>query len=97
MNYEKQLEYQIDIAETYNGLGQLYYDMADYQKSIDCYTNAIKIKESMNDPQGLAIAYYNFGTTHTSLGNYQLALEQFQKALKTFEKIGNNEGIANVV
>lgn len=86
---------QLDIAKTYNGLGQLYFDIADYQKSIDCFTNAIKIRESINDPEGLAIAYYNFGRTHTNIGNYQLALEQFQKALKTFEQIRHPEGIAN--
>jgi tetratricopeptide (TPR) repeat protein len=60
---------QPDIAETYSGIGQVYYNMADYQKSIDCFSNAIKIKESINDPVGLAIAYYNFGRTHTSMNS----------------------------
>lgn len=85
---------QSDIAITYNKIGRLYYDIADYQKSIDCYTKSIKIRESINDPSALAIAYLNFGGTCISIGNYQLALEQFQKALQTFEKIGNSEGIA---
>ena len=85
---------QIDIADTYNKIGQLYYDLADYQKSIDCYTNAIKIRELINDPYGRAIAYINFGVTLSNIGDYQLALEQFQKGLKTFEQINDQEGIA---
>lgn len=83
-----------DIAKTYNGLGQLYYNIADYPKSTDCFTKEIEIKESMNDPEALAIAYYNFGNTLNNIGEYQPALEQYQKALKTFEQIGKQEGIA---
>lgn len=94
LELRKTIGNQSDIATTYNKLGRLYYDKADYQKSIDCYTNSIRIKELINDPFALAIAYLNFGGTCISIGNYQLALEQFQKALQTFEKIGDNEGIA---
>lgn len=94
LEMRKALGIKNDIAKTYNGLGQLYFEISDYSKTIDCYTKEIEIRESINDPYGLAITYLNFGRTHTSIGNYQLALEQFQKALKTFEKIGNNEGIA---
>lgn len=86
---------QEDIAVTYNRIGRLYYNLADYQKSIECYTKAITIRETLNDPEGLAVAYYNFGRTLTNIGNYQPALEQFQKALQTFEKTKNDEGIAN--
>lgn len=85
---------QEDLAATFNRIGRLYYNLADYQKSIECYTKAITIRESLNDPEGLAIAYYNFGNTYTYIGDYQQALEQFQKALNTFEKIGEKEGIA---
>lgn len=86
---------QEDIAVTYNRIGRLYYDLADYQKSIECYTKAITIRETLNDPYGLAVAYYNFGRTLTNIGNYQTALEQFQKALQTFEKVNDDDGIAN--
>ncbi len=95
LDFRKGIGNKQDIADTYSGIGQLYFNFADYQKSIDCFTKEIEIKESINDPQGLAIAYYNFGRTLTSIGNYQSALEQFQKALKTFEQINHQEGIAN--
>lgn len=95
LELRKKIGFQPDIAKSYNFLGQIYFDLADYSKSIDYYTKEIEIRESIKDPEGLAIAYYNFGRTHINIGNYQLALEQFQKALKTFEQINHQEGIAN--
>ncbi len=84
-----------EVAQTYNGLGGLYFDDAQYEKAIECYKKEIEIKEAIHDkPDYLALAYLNLGRAHIALSNFQLALEQYQKALRTFESINNEKGIA---
>ena len=95
LELRKKIGDNFDIAITYNGLGQLYYEIADYTKAKECYKKEIEIKDALNEPDRLAIACYNFGNLLLNLGDYQFALEQYQKALNTFEKINHQEGIAN--
>lgn len=84
-----------EIAKIYNSLGDIYYDDAKYNKAVEYYKKEIEVKEAMHDePQYLAIAYLNLGSTFIALSEFQQALEQYQKALRTFESIGVEEGIA---
>lgn len=95
LDLRKQLGDKLDIAQTYNFLGRIYYDDARFTEAVECYEKEIGIKEEIGKGSRLlAVAYQNLGNTQFAIGNYQLALEKTQKALKLFEGGGYEDGVA---
>ncbi|CAF4886178.1 unnamed protein product, partial [Rotaria magnacalcarata] len=63
--------------------------MGDYQKALEFYERAHKIKHSAlppNHPE-LAISYNNMGAMYKKMGIYSKALEFYERALKIRQEI----------
>ncbi len=51
-------------------------DIADYQRAIDDYTQALNISPDYAD------AYYNRGIAYYDLGNYQSAIDDYTRSIE---------------
>jgi len=60
---------------TYYNLGGCYYDLKDYRRAIDYYTQTLQINPDNLD------AYYNRGTSRSRLDDYQGAIEDYTKVI----------------
>ncbi|HTA63033.1 MAG TPA: tetratricopeptide repeat protein, partial [Bacteroidia bacterium] len=58
------------------------------------YLASLKIKEAINDQQGIAYCYNNIGLIYDIQGNYPLALKNYFAALKILETINDKQAIA---
>jgi len=105
-NYDKSKEFYqktIKIAEniqdtsllskSYNGLGQIEFNLANFENALKYINKTIKLKESTND-KGQAIAYNTLGNIYLRQGDNEKAIRNFQKAIKIFDRIGFKQGIA---
>jgi len=74
------LEYEIlngQISDnTYNFLGLGYYQLEEYEKSLDAFKRGLKAQ-----PENAKILSYNMGNTYYAMKNYPLAAESYSDAL----------------
>ncbi len=90
---KKSKEYDIRwmISESHNGLGLVYSEIENYEKSVENYAEALTIAVEDKDTVGMANLYSNIAVTYHLQGRKKMALEYYFKALKLNEKSGNSK------
>jgi len=75
------LEYEIlngQVSEnTYNFLGLGYYQLGEYEKSLDAFKRGIKAQ-----PENTKLLSYNLGNSYYALKDYNSAIDSYSQALK---------------
>jgi tetratricopeptide (TPR) repeat protein len=69
------IELQLDYAEAYIARGNAYKDLGQYQRAIEDYNEAIRLKPD-------DVAFNNRGIAYTKLGQYQRAIEDYNEAIR---------------
>ncbi|MFD2247122.1 tetratricopeptide repeat-containing sensor histidine kinase [Pontibacter ruber] len=69
------------LAKAYNSEGAGYYVLGDYEKAINLYYKALKIREQVRDSVGIGASYNNIANIHNSQAEYKKALPIYEKAL----------------
>lgn len=88
----KQEKNKLGQAKVYNNIGNLYI-WADYDKALDYFNEALKLSESLNDPELSANLFLNIGNIHLRKKNYQTALRFYENGDKLYKKIHNEIGM----
>jgi len=74
------LEYEIRRGQisdnSYNFLGLAYYQLGDYEKSIDSFKRGLKAQ-----PQNSKLLFYNLGNSYYAIKNYEAAIESYSESL----------------
>ena len=80
---------EVEIAETYNTMGDVYYAQRDYNNALTVYEKALNIRKKVlgDDHPDTADCYNNIGVVYSKLGDYPKALECHTKALNIRKKI----------
>ncbi|XP_046862483.1 nephrocystin-3-like [Xenia sp. Carnegie-2017] len=87
--YEKALEIRqkslgpehVDVATTFNDLGNMYYNTNKYDKAKECYEKALEIRQKSLGPKHVDVA-----TTLNDLGNMYYNTNKYDKAKECYEK-----------
>jgi tetratricopeptide (TPR) repeat protein len=82
-------------AMSYNNLGNIYRQWADYDKAKEAYDKAVQIGEAQTDHAGLAARYNNRGLLFLAEENYDAAKADFDRALQIDKELGDEKGIAS--
>lgn len=81
-------------ASALNNIGYLADNTGNMQKSIKYYTEALKLREKVNDRKGMAESYINIGFIYSTHDNSGKALAYYKEALSIYEKLNDKHGIA---
>ena len=65
-----------DNFKAYDNMGYAYGELKEYQKAIDAYKEAIKIKPDKHE------THYNMGNAYRKLKEYQKAIDAYKEAIK---------------
>ncbi len=76
-----------------NNMHDLYAYSGDYNSTLDCLKQVIKLNNQLGDQLGLAIGYYNLAETYTQLNMLDLANRYFQMYIELNSKINNRLGM----
>lgn len=90
----KKIDYKEGLAQVYNDLGIIYYDLEKYDSSINLYNEAMRIRRVLNDDLGIAKLYNKIGIIYQRQGKFSDALYNQQNALSLFEKTNYLIGIS---
>ena len=89
-----------EIGNTYNQLGLIYWERADYPAAIQHLQQAIGIASAVNDKELEGSASNNLGLVFDERGDFKQSLEQYQRALELhrathFER-GEGDTLGNI-
>lgn len=82
-------------ANAYASIGSVYQEQGNYNEALKSAREALKIKQEMNDKDGIARQYNNIGNIYGDLGNFSEAIKHYFSSLKIKEEIGDKKSIAN--
>ncbi|MCD6013880.1 MAG: photosystem assembly protein Ycf3 [Flavipsychrobacter sp.] len=91
----EKLEWKYGMGAAWVAIGVNSRYRSDYKRTFECYTEAIKIFESIDHKEGLAKVYGNMCIVLIDQGDYSMALDYGFKALKTGEALNNPRLIAS--
>jgi tetratricopeptide (TPR) repeat protein len=77
------------------GLGIIYRELGNAELSKKHYGLAIKLGESENKKDYIAISYNNLGNLYKQIGEYDTAIKYLQLALKSFENYGEEKFVSD--
>jgi len=83
-----------NISKFLNNIGALYDSWSKYDKAIDYYERSLRIKEEMNDLEGISISLSNIGLVYNAWGKYDQAITNYREALLIDIEQGNKEHMA---
>ena len=76
-----------------NAIGNVYFYKGDYNKALQIFLQALKIRESLHDERTIAVTYSNIGSVYSEQGEYQQAISYILKTKQYDEKIKDSAGL----
>jgi len=97
LEISKKIDSKNDIANAYLVIGECYYILSDYPKSIDNYQKSLKINEENGFLNGIATNLSNIAVIYEAQQDFLKATEYYKKALVNYEKMNNTSGTALIL
>ena len=101
--YEEALALFTDILSSYkhpsvyNCMGTVYYQLGDYENSLNAFKTSIELRTSSQQPtRELAQSYNNIANIYISKDEYDSALDCLEKSRLIYEELEDSLGIASV-
>lgn len=86
-----------DRAVALNAVGDVYFDLGQYEQSLDYYEQALALRLSIGDRFGVARVQNNLGRVYGELGKFSQSLEFYQQSLNLVNSLGDEVGRVNTL
>lgn len=83
------------LGDTYNEIGKAKVRQGFYPEALTILFTALKIREAIQDKEGISYTQNNIGIVYYFLSNYDDALKYYFASLKIREELGDKIGIAS--
>ena len=80
----RKIKYEKGEADCLHQVGNQYWFISNYPMALHYYLEALKIRERIDDKNGLAISYSGVGLIYKEQGDYKNAIDYFRKALPMY-------------
>lgn len=87
----KKIDSQPLIGKTFLRTGRIYRLQGKYSEALENYLQALKIFETLNDPQQIAGCLNGIGTLHLNQMNYDKAIVYFNKGISVLKQANSME------
>ncbi|MGX7059491.1 AAA family ATPase [Vagococcus humatus] len=82
-------KYSINIAASYNYLGEIEHIQGNYLAALKMYQKAIDLCEDKGSYSSLSVFYINTGASYYALANYEQAKKYLKKAYALYENFSS--------
>ncbi|HKR05096.1 MAG TPA: tetratricopeptide repeat protein [Bacteroidia bacterium] len=86
-----------ESAKAINLKGVIYKSKGDFNEALKYCLEALKIREELNDQQGMAGSYVNISGLYSTLGDDANELKYMELAIKNFEAINDKKGLGLIL
>lgn len=78
------------------GLGNVEFEVSNFEVAVDYYQQALELSEKTNARQMMANVFNNLGALATARGKRIQAISFYSKSIPIFQELGDNVGLARV-
>ncbi|MGL5877343.1 MAG: CHAT domain-containing protein [Xenococcaceae cyanobacterium] len=78
-----------DYGRSLNALGEVHFDLGEYDKALDYYQQALNVRQSLGDRYGAIRTLNNLGQIYRQMGKSVEAIEFYQQALRDSDALGD--------
>lgn len=96
LKYSLQQKDSVQLAYSYNNLGDLYLMTGNVPLSLRYSEYSVGMFEKLNHPTGKSYSYVNIGLVYREKKEFDLALSYFKKAADLWDELGDQVGIGSV-
>ncbi len=96
LEYSLQQKDSVQLAYSYNNLGDLYFLTGNYPLALKFSENSLQIFKELNHSAGKSYAYVNMGLVQREKKNFDLALDYFELAITLWKELGDELGVGSV-
>lgn len=82
------------IASAQMIIGAIHTDHGNYREAMECYLDALEIREKINDQLAVANVLIALGNIKYHQEENELALDYYRQCLSTMQALGNERGVA---
>jgi CHAT domain-containing protein/Flp pilus assembly protein TadD len=83
---------RIDLGWALQALGDLQFDLGEYQQAQDYYQQGLHIRRAVGDRLGTARSLSSLGLTYQQQNQFEAALAAYQEALSVITGLGDDTG-----
>jgi tetratricopeptide (TPR) repeat protein len=81
------------LSYSYNNLGNVFRNMADYGKALEYHTRALALKIELGNQSSEAYSHHNIGLVYFAMGDHANALAAYHRALAIRERLNDPRGV----
>ncbi|PKQ62001.1 hypothetical protein BZG02_13760 [Labilibaculum filiforme] len=96
LEYSLQEKDSVQLAYSYNNLGDLYLLTGNLPLALEFAENSLQLFEKLNHTAGISYACVNLGLVYREKKNYDLAFDYFETALVAWKELGQELGVGSV-
>lgn len=94
MGLHEKTFYRKMLSKSINNIGNYYDNKGNVPKTIECYTQSLKIDEEFGNKAGMATSLNNIGNVYSDQGDNAKALDYYNRSIKIREEIKDEQGLA---
>jgi len=87
---------RLDQAMAEYGLGNINFELANYQASYEYYEHVLELAESLQAKQLMANVYNNLGALENIRSHRMRAIALYSRSIPLFKSLGDNFGLARI-
>lgn len=86
---------KLELANSYDAIGAIHYDIGSQYKSSEYFSASLKIYNELKYQRGLGATYCRVGTLYFDQKDFDKAAEYYRMSLRIAQEIRSDEGIAS--
>jgi tetratricopeptide (TPR) repeat protein/predicted amidohydrolase len=77
--------------------GIIHWYRGELDRAQECHEDGLRIREELDDKEGIAVAYNNLGLVYWSKGNLNQATDFYKRSLAISEELGDEKAVSRVL
>lgn len=95
IKYYSDINDKVGEIDCYNGLGESYRKLGNFNLAIEYQNKALQMAEQINDKSKISACYINLGVAYHALGNNEKSINCHINALKIKKEMGDDSWISH--
>ena len=77
--------------------GVIHWYRGDLEQAMVCHQESLRIREELDDKDGISVAFNNIGLVFWTKGDLEKATEYYNKSLANYEDLNDENGVSRVL